>query len=122
MNFKQFLGVDSLDRMANGTTLTHKEKYETIVNALGYEDVKRCVPFTIEQITEAIKTDEYLNDLAMSKWDMAGGFICSCGEAKLIGSELTNLYRKIGVNSYSPSDSVCILKACARMMVEEKQK
>lgn len=28
----------------------HDEKYEAIVKAIGYEDVKRCIPYNLERL------------------------------------------------------------------------
>ena len=120
MNFRQFLGLDSYDKNADGFKMEHEKKYETIVNALGYESVKRCIPYSIEEIRTAIKTDKYLNNLPIKRWDFASGFSVSGADCKIIGSPLTNLYKKIGVDCYSCADGVCILKTCARMWAEEK--
>lgn len=120
MNFRGFLGLDSYDKDNTGKEWTHSEKYQAIVNALGYEAIKECIPFTLDQIKEAIKTDEHLNNLPLKKWDLASGFIMDGANCKLVGSKLTDLYRKIGVNSFSNSDGVCILKECARMWANEE--
>jgi hypothetical protein len=119
LNFKGFLGLDSYDKDSSGKQWTHAEKYQAIVNALGYDAVKRCIPFTLDQIKEAIQKDEHLNNLSMKKWDLASGFVNEGIYCKHVGSQLTSIYRKIGVNSFSNSDGVCILKECARMWSEE---
>ena len=117
MNFREYLGIDYLDRKPNGEEMSHQEKYRAIVNALGYEKVKRCVPFDIERIKKS--TDPYLNDLPILQWDIASGFMCKGAGVIFIGSALVTLYSDIGVDSFSNSDGVCILKQCARMMTEE---
>jgi hypothetical protein len=119
LNFRGFLGLNSFDKDSNGKEWSHKEKYQAIVNALGYEQVKQCIPFELEEIKKAIVKDEYLNNLSMKKWDLASGFINKGAHCQHVGSTLNNLYGKIGVNSFSNSDGVCILKECARMWVEE---
>ena len=100
--------------------LPHKEKYENVVRDIGYDAVKRCIPFSREQIKKALENgDEHLNSLPISKWDTASGFRCSGANCTLIRSELTNLYMNIGINAFSCAQGVCILKEAARMWAEE---
>lgn len=97
----------------------YKEKCRFLINLLGYEDVKKCIPYSIKQIKEAIKTDEHLNNLPLVKWDRAAGFYTTPGKCVLIGSPLVALYRQHGITSFSVSSGVSILKECARMWAEE---
>jgi hypothetical protein len=97
----------------------HHEKYRFLINLLGYENVKECIPYSIERIKEALKTDEHMNNLPLSKWDRAAGFRTSAGKCVLIGSPLVTLYRQHGINGFSVCNGVCILKECARMWAEE---
>lgn len=117
MNFKEYLGLDAFDKDRNGKQWTHEEIYTSIVNSLGFEDVKACIPFTEDEIIKALHKDEHLNNLPLNKWDKASGFECIDMNCIYISSKLTMLYRKIGINSFSNSDGVCILKQCAKMMV-----
>lgn len=101
--------------------IPNNERYKMIVNALGYEDVKECIPFTIEQLQIAYKTDVYFNNLPLIEWDFAAGFATGWrGKYNLVNSRLTYLYQtKCKVNVFSCAEGVCILKCCARMWVEE---
>jgi hypothetical protein len=120
MNINERIGLNwqQVD-IATGEKLTHREKYKRIIDVLGYEDVKRCIPFTLDEIRKALKKDENLNNLTLKRWDAAAGFSCPRGECYLIHSQLTNLYRKAGINAFSCSDGVCILKECAKLWAEE---
>ena len=53
-SFNDFLGNKEIE---------HHEKYQTIINALGYEEVKKCVPFSLDKIEKSMKEDIYLNNL-----------------------------------------------------------
>lgn len=102
--------------------MTHKDKYKTIVNGLGYKKVCRCVPFDIETLKEAYGEDEHFNTLSLEKWNLAGGFTRYFENVMpkyRINSwnPLIELLKSKGVTWFSPCDSVCILKACARMMI-----
>lgn len=98
----------------------YTEKYQAIIQALGFENVKRCIPFSEERIKEAYKTDRNLNNLDIHTWDMAAGFATGWqGKCIPIGSSLSRLcYKKLKVNSYSCAEGVCILKECAAMIAE----
>lgn len=103
--------------------LSHDEKWSRVVNALGYDAVKACIPFDYNEISEAIKDDKHLNNLDLRRWDSAGGFYFPSPGSKpqQISSALTKLLRKAGVTNFSPSDSVCILKCAARMWVQDNR-
>ena len=95
--------------------MSHDEQYTKIVMALGYQDVKKCIPFSLEQIKKALPKDEHLNNLSMDKWNRASGFICKGKDCTFVGSPLVYLYHRIGVDTFSNSQGVCILKRCAEM-------
>jgi len=86
----------------------HKEKYQFLVNYLGYEEVKKCIPYSLAEIKNALPKDTYLNNLPLVNWDGAA-----------VGSSLRSLYRKNGITSYSICNGVSILKECARMWANE---
>ena len=122
MNIDERIGIKNGLDMETGAKVEHREKYRRIIDLLGYEDVRRCIPFTLDELKKAIKTDVNLNNLPLKRWDAAAGFSCPQGECYLIHSQLTNLYRKAGINAFSCCDGVCILKECARLWVEENTK
>ena len=97
----------------------HTEKLQFLVNYLGYEQVKKCIPFTIAQIKNALVKDKHLNNLPLEEWDRAAGLISVGGNVQRVPSMLVNLYRQHGITAYSQSEGVCILKECARMWAEE---
>lgn len=97
--------------------LSHEEKYGRIIDALGFENVKKCLPFTEDEIRKAYAEDKHLNTLPLKKWSLAAGFETNGSDVKHVGSPLTFLYSAIGVNAYSCSEGVCILKECARRSI-----
>lgn len=104
--------------------MTHEEKYEAIVNGLGYNLVKACVPFERNEIVEALKTDRHMNNLAITKWDDATGFktvtTSSSQNYYPTNKGLISVCRKKGINVFSISELVCTLKRCAVMWAEEE--
>lgn len=100
----------------------HEEYYRTIIDALGKDQVRACIPFSLPQLIIAYQDNTSFNTLPLHIWDRASGFLTSPrGSANVthLGNPLTWLYNTIGVDSYSNSDGVCILKQAARDMVLE---
>lgn len=113
--------------------MSHTEKYTTIVNNLGFENVKRHIPFSREYIKNALRTDEHLNNLDINKWDTAAGYITYVDSktrrhivkvqpavySETIHPHLAALCVAKGVTCFSLSELVCILKRCAIMWIEK---
>lgn len=122
MNLNQFIGLDSKQRFADGTEPTHKEKQTLIIEKLGgLEAIKPYIPFTFDEIKEALATDEHLNNLSMKKWDYASGFVSDGQYCKMIGTGIVSLYRKHGINSFSLSDGVSLLKNASILWVNKEE-
>lgn len=129
MDFKTAIRVHKCDiDMDTGERLSHSEIYGRMIDKLGGADaVWKCVPFTLEEIQEAIKTDKNLNNLPMSAWDAAGGwfpYIARGGhqDFRAIWSPLRGLLLGNGITCFSPSECVCLLKECARRKVASQIK
>ena len=106
----------------------HKEKYEKIVNFLGYENVLKYLPFNEEQIRKAYygKNDEHLNSLSIRKWNNATGVIVQKdnnynSKTVISGFGLSGLLIHKGINVFSLSECVCILKRAAVMRLEKEK-
>lgn len=100
----------------------HEKYYRLIIKALGYEDVKKCIPFSIGELKKAYRTDKVFNNLPIKKWDYAAGFHTNGSRCEYIGSGLTRLYgEKYKVDTFSCCTGVCILKEAAKMWVEEER-
>ena len=102
-----------------GEKISHKEIYTRAINLFGGLDaVIPYIPFTLEQIQKALESDEHLNNLSMTKWDLASGFVCKNADVCHIGGGVWSLYRKVGINAASNSQGVCLLKEAARQWAE----
>ena len=101
-------------------TISHEEIYTRAINLFGGLDaVIPYIPFTLEEIKEALKTDKHLNNLSMKTWDLASGFISDRhGDVKCYGGGVWYLYRKAGINTASCAQGVCLLKEAARQWAE----
>lgn len=122
MTLHEAIGVRVDTDIKTGEKLTHSEIYWRAIEFLGgLDEVARFVPFPVETIRKKLKSDPYLNNTAMSKWDAASGFVCRCGDCKFIGGGIWALYRQHGINAASNSDGVSILKEAARRLVEREE-
>ena len=119
VNIDKKLGLDFKTKW----DLSHSEYYQRVINLLGYDKVKECVPFDLDTLVKAYEKDHAFNNLKLSTWDYAGGFHVyqTRYEEKVVpvNSRLRYLLKEAGINHYSCSEGVCILKECARMMVKE---
>lgn len=118
------MGLTFKEALHLSDDLSWKEKMRMIIIALGYKEVKACIPFSLYQLQEAYKRDRNLNNLELKRWDEAAGFYTKrySGACKFVGSSLTKLYyNKLRVNIFSCSQGVSILKECARMWIEEEE-
>lgn len=122
MNIKQFM----LSKGINRDEMSHTDFYTKVVDALGYGDILKYVPFSLLEIKKAIKKDINLNNLPIKKWDeMSGVGMIYNNKYKSISPYpnhrgLYNVYKNHGINCYSLADGVCILKQCARLAVERE--
>lgn len=79
----------------------HWQKYEYWAQKIGIPHLIDLVPFTKEQIIEALRTDEHLNNLSMEQWDAQDVHI-------------TRLARDRGFPAWSLANSVSLLKHVAK--------
>lgn len=98
------------------------EKYATIVNKLGFEQVKRFIPFSESEIRKAYTKDKHFNNLPLKEWDKASGFSVIYDKQARNNRVLADKYglRTLfpqGV-TYSLAECVCILKYCAQVWAE----
>ena len=122
MNINELTNIDSRGNdKITGKAIGHEENMHRIIAVLGYENVKRCIPFSLAEIKAALPRDRYLNNLSISKWRNASGvYVNDCsGTTRIFYTPLVGLYRAHGINCFSQSDGVSILKECARLWAEE---
>ena len=117
MTFSEAINIKNANiDTTTGETISHEEIYTRAINLLGGLDaVIPHIPFSLEAIQKALKTDKYLNNLSLSEWDYASGFVSGRqGSMIFVGSRLWDLYRKAGITAASCSQGVCLLKEAAR--------
>lgn len=131
MTLQEAIGVHQGDiDIETGMTLTHSDIYGRAIDLLGGLDaVAQYIPFPLDVIRKALKTDPHLNNTLIRQWDLAAGFRCGVFgnahrgqfECRPTGYGLWCLYREHGITSASCADGVCVLKEAARRLVAREE-
>ena len=69
ISLRDYLGINSFGYRPDGTKLSHEEQFSAIVNLIGLDRCIGYIPFTKEEIQEAIKNDYHLNTTDIKEWE-----------------------------------------------------
>lgn len=113
---KEICGYTDLD--------DHQGAYNALINHIGYDRLRACIPMEDDEITEKYKKDPYLNNVPISRWDAWTGnfaYVTKYGtqEYKRYPSTVKDLMNKVGITCFSVSECVSLLKNTARMCAEK---
>lgn len=107
-----------------------EEKFRTMIEYFGIENVKCLIPYDIETLKRAYAKDVHFNNLPIATWDKASGYRFECGKCIPLGKnyvfkgseprDVRDLFILNGINVFSVSTCVSLLKQCAKMWVEEE--
>lgn len=127
MTLQDAINIHQCDRdKTTGKQLTHEEISTRAINVLGGLDVIiPYIPFTRDEIKEALQKDKNLNNLRLTTWDVAVGeivpftYLRTTRDDAIIktNKHLKHLCEAKRIN-ISPSEGVCILKEAARQWAE----
>lgn len=128
MTLEQFANVDShLRDLDNGNKLEWEEYMARVINKLGIENIKPYIPFDIKELLPYYqKGDVCFNRTNLCTWDNAGGFYKTHNkyvggfDFHLNGYGLGYFLITKGIRTFSPADTVCILKEAARILCERE--
>lgn len=132
MNLKEFANVDSFWRdLDTGETIEWRDYMARIINKIGINSIKPYIPYDMETLMERYrKGDIHFNDgnMSIKVWDRAAGFDSNINpQTKKMDYNhsrrgLGPLLIHNGINLYSCSEAVCILKETARILCEKEIK
>lgn len=91
-------------------SISHQEKYEALINALGYSECVNILNIPKDKLEKYFKIDEHFNnwrEYPLSYWTNAGD------------SMLTALGYKLHITAKSKCECCCIAKSVARMIIDE---
>lgn len=111
MNIKEFVGVDSYNRIENGVELTHEEFYSRVIQKMGGLDaIIPYIPYDFKTLKDAYTINIYFNtsETSLRGWDSAAS------------NMMNALCNKYGITCISLSEGVCILKTAAKMWMDRK--
>lgn len=101
-------------------TIPHETVMNNAINVLGLDALAQLVPFTVDEVKAALASgDNALNTLPIKKWDYAAGFIINGNHVQPIPCQLSVLLSQHGIDSWSPSQCVSLLKTVARQIAEK---
>lgn len=92
------------------TSITHEEKWEALINALGRKACISWIALTKTELQNYYERDKHFNNwkkYPLEYWDKIGKRI------------FQTLGRQIGITSYSLSDCVCLSKTIARIKINK---
>lgn len=127
MTLNDFAGVDNhLRELKTQKPLDHSDYMHRIIKKLSISNIKPYIPYDLKTLLKCYKKgDTSFHATNITTWENAGGFyrsICSTGKLDYCfnGYGLGHLLYRNGINVYSVSETVCILKAVARMLCEKE--
>lgn len=114
----------SFSQAFGDASVPHESVMRSAVATLGLSNLAPLIPFTKAQIKAALESgDEHLNTLPIKEWDRAAGFIFTRTDEEefmhRVPSGLTPLLLQHGINAYSCSQCVSLLKYAAKQIVKE---
>ena len=114
MNLYQAVGVSNYNKdVITGEDVSFNEVYDRLVSFIGLKELIDCIPQSRKQLKEAYDEDKNLNSIPLSNWDRWAGFKFWGAKRIDLDSPLKRLLKDKGINSYSPSQLVSLLKHAA---------
>lgn len=99
----------------------YREIVNELIKNLGWDSVKKLVPFPTEILLEEAKKDKELKTIRQSLWECSTGFIEQNGTLIQVESRFRKVLKEIGILSYTMPDAICILKEIASLIIEKEQ-
>ena len=114
----------SFSKAFGDASVPHESVMGSAVAELGLSNLAPLIPFTKEQSKSALDSgDEHLNTLPIKEWDRAAGFVFTRTDTEesihRVPSGLTPLLLQHGINAYSCSQCVSLLKHAAKLIAKE---
>ena len=91
-------------------SMSHQEKYEALINALGYSECINILNISKDKLENYFKKDKYFNnwyDYPLNYWTKKGDIM------------LKTLGHKLHITERSECDCCCIAKSVARMIINK---
>lgn len=111
----------TLDEKCNTNLQTpYDEKLKKWIDYLGLDAIKKCLPFSKSELRVAYeKGDINFKTLPLWLWELGAGFRNDY-HYPYVGSKLTKLYVDKGIDTFTCTEGVCILKKVALIVMQEE--
>jgi len=94
------------------------EGYEKLIELIGLEAIIPYIPATKEEVKEAAQISRSLNSIPLSKWDRAAGYSVEGTIVTKLSHGARRLLLDNGINCYSLSECISLLKHAALKWIE----
>lgn len=123
MTFNEFANVDSFHRdLDTGIEIPWHEYMGRVIEKLGLENIKRYIPFQLDELKEKLKDDVHLNNTPLQAWDTASGYMpyintqTKTQEYMQMCHGVADLLVCNGITIFSVSECVSVLKEASRRL------
>lgn len=104
---------------------TPNEVYmKAVIEKIGLDKLKKCLPEKLPVLCEAYKTDKNLNNIPLKKWDQACGYLVFNTQPPHYKAQPWNTFQRLLAENFQQtlpvSHSVSILKHAARMLIQQE--
>lgn len=103
---------------------TYDEYLDAVVEKIGLENLKPCLPVSLDELKEAYAKDIHFNNIPLQKWDVACGYMEILSYPPRyypVPSQFQTLLETTFSQSISVAGAISILKHAARQLVERDQ-
>lgn len=109
----------TIDQKLNLKNPSFNERMDKLVEYIGIDSILPYIPATKEEVKEAAQISKSLNSIPLSKWDKAAGYSVEGVRVINLGYGANRLFIANGINCYSLSECVSLLKHAALKWIEE---
>lgn len=108
----------TIDQKLNLKNPSFNERMDKLVEYIGIDSIIPYIPATKEEVKEAAQISKSLNSIPLSKWDRAAGYSVEGVRVTNCGYGANRLFITSGINCYSLSECVSLLKHAALKWIE----
>ena len=106
----------TIEQKLNLKNITFDEKLYKLIEYIGLDNIIPYIPVTKEVIKKALCNNDYhLNTISISIWDKAAGFCVKGIDVTKLPVGVYKLLINCGINCFSVSECVSLLKHAAIM-------
>lgn len=99
--------------------------YHSLIDYIGIDKLRDCIPLSDEELKRAYQKDRHFNSISIRRWDAWTGNYSyrtkdDTEDYRRCDSSIKRLMNNAGINIFSVSECVSLLKNTARIWVESQ--